>query len=62
MKKILGITLVAALLLVAGLSFGSKKEVADPGGGGLKKVSYDPGGGGLSAKKVVAYDPGGGGL
>jgi hypothetical protein len=62
MKKLLGITLVAAFLLVGGLSFGSKKEIADPGTGGLKRVSYDPGAGGLSAKKVVAYDPGAGGL
>lgn len=63
MKKLLGITLVAALILVGGLSLGSKKEVADPGTGGLKRVSYDPGTGGLSVKKVnVAYDPGAGGL
>ncbi|MFL6517497.1 MAG: hypothetical protein ACJ8GL_05415 [Bacillus sp. (in: firmicutes)] len=61
MKKVIGIVLVAALVL-GGLSFASKKELADPGGGGLKKVSYDPGGGGLSSKKVVAYNPGGGGL
>jgi hypothetical protein len=60
MKKLIGITFVATLLLGV-ISFGINKAVTDPGGGGLKS-SYDPGGGGLSGKKVVAYDPGGGGL
>jgi hypothetical protein len=59
MKKLLGITLVAALL-VGGISFGISKAVTDPGGGGLKAIAYDPGGGGLSVTKV--QDPGGGGL
>jgi hypothetical protein len=60
MKKLLGITLVAALL-VGGISFGISKAVTDPGGGGLKAIAYDPGGGGLSVQKS-AYDQGGGGL
>lgn len=60
MKKLIGITLVAALL-IGGISFVSNKKVADPGGGGLSAVAYDPGGGGLSVQKS-AYDPGGGGL
>lgn len=60
MKKLVGITLVAALLL-GGLSFISKKQY-DPGTGGLKKVAYDPGAGGLFVKEDVAYDPGTGGL
>jgi hypothetical protein len=59
MKKLIGITLVAALL-VGGISFGIIKATADPGGGGLKAIAYDPGGGGLSVMKV--QDPGGGGL
>ena len=59
MKKLIGITLVAALL-VGGISFGISKSTADPGGGGLKAIAYDPGGGGLSIMKV--QDPGGGGL
>jgi hypothetical protein len=59
MKKLIGITLVAALLL-GGVSFGVKNAAGDPGGGGLKAIAYDPGGGGLSVKK--AGDPGGGGL
>jgi hypothetical protein len=59
MKKLIGITLVAALL-VGGISFGISKATADPGGGGLKAIAYDPGGGGLSVMKV--QDPGGGGL
>jgi hypothetical protein len=59
MKKLLGITLIAALL-VGGIGFGISKATADPGGGGLKAIAYDPGGGGLSVMKV--QDPGGGGL
>jgi hypothetical protein len=60
MKKLIGITFVAALL-IGGISFAISKKTADPGGGGLQAASYDPGGGGLSIQKA-AYDPGGGGL